>query len=445
MTGLSEFAALLGSVACYVFVFLTPADYSRIAAADLLREMAKGRLPLDHDLIVRLESQPEEAAAAIAEVGLGSDEQWRLNIDEDLVALARHLRHPDALPYLLALLEDEEPVEGTFEAVAAIGAPAREPLLEAYDQAQDDATRANLAFALAALGVDDQRIARIVEATEDDSARALYASRGEPRNDDWQIRAEYPERGLPVAEVLTIDERFELLESPLESYRILGAASLFHEKFSRESQDALLALAQADPSPTVRAHCWQALDLALDREEVVELMMVRLRDPNLHPEERGGLLVGLHPRADRPEVRAALRAHYEKPDTRLKALEAMWRSLEPEFAPYFPQHLDDPDVEIRRVALRGIGTTGQTGEIGRVRQLLSHPELREDALFAYAMISPGKPTAAFLQQVYSKLEREAGGFSEDEDEVVRIALDERLRAAGKAPVFSLPQNISAWK
>jgi hypothetical protein len=75
--------------------------------------------------------------------------------------------------------------------------------------------------------------------------------------------------------------------------------------------------------------------------------------------------------------------------------------------------------------------------------MLNDADVREDALFAFAMISPGKPTAAFLRQVYRKLETEAGGFTEEEEEVVRIALDERLRAAGKPAVFSAGQNISA--
>ncbi len=423
-------------------MFLTPVDYSQSPVEQLLLEMAKGRLPLDHQLITHLEGRVEQAAAAIAQIGLGSDEQWRFNIDEELIALAHHLKHPDALPYLISLLNDEEPVDGVFDALAALGPAALEPLLAAYEEAEEASTRANVAFALAALGIEDERVAQIVASQEDDSARDLYAERGSAVPDGYDIRAEFPDRGLPVADALTIDERFELLESPLEEYRILGAASLFHEEFAAKGQDALLSKAQSDPSVAVRAHCWQALDQAIDREEIVQVMIERLGDPDLTAEEKGGLLVALHPLADRPEINQEIREAYNHPETRLKALEAMWRSLEPEFAEFFPKHLEDSDLDIRRVALRGTGTSGLTGEMGRVRKMLNEADVREDALFAYAMISPGKPTAAFLRQVYSKLEREAGGFTDEEEEVVRIALDERLRAAGKPPVFLEGENIS---
>jgi len=114
----------------------------------------------------------------------------------------------------------------------------------------------------------------------------------------------------------------------------------------------------------------------------------------------------------------------------------MWRSLDPEFGPFFPAHLDDDDVDLRRVALRGVGVNAMTSELGRVRALLQDEDVREDALFAYALAAPGKDSPAFLRSVLNKIAKEAGGLSEEEDEIVRLALDERLRAAGKPPAFS---------
>jgi len=67
--------------------------------------------------------------------------------------------------------------------------------------------------------------------------------------------------------------------------------------------------------------------------------------------------------------------------------------------------------------------------------LLKDEDLREDALFAYALAIPGKDSPAFLRSLLKKIETEAGGFSEEEEEIVRTALDERLRAAGKPPIF----------
>jgi HEAT repeat protein len=177
------------------------------------------------------------------------------------------------------------------------------------------------------------------------------------------------------------------------------------------------------------------LDNSTGKAEIADEMIARLQDKSRSDLERSGLLVGLSALTERSEVRDAVQELYGKPETRLKALEAMWRSLNPDFAEYFPEHLDDTNKEIRRVALRGIGAQGLTSELAKVRALLKDEDLREDALFAYALAIPGKDSPAFLRSLLKKIETEAGGFSEEEEEIVRTALDERLRAAGKPPIF----------
>lgn len=370
----------------------------------------------------------DETAQAIA---IADPEAWRFDISAEVVDLCRALADPRTIPFLLRQLDDE-PDDEVFLALAAIGKSAVDPLLAVHPKAKPEAQE-EIVFALAALGIDDPRIEALIRASGEESAVNLYSDRGTV--DPFDIYENLEEEGVPLIDALSIPERFELLESADEDYRILAAASLFHEELNDRQERTLFERAQSDPAVYVRAHCWQALDNATGKAPIAEEMIARLKDSSREPIERAGLLVGLAALTERQEVRAAVEELYAKPETRLKALEAMWRSLNPDFAEHFPEHLDDKDTEIRRVALRGIGAQGLTGELGKVRALLKDDDLREDALFAYALAAPGKDSPAFLRSLLKKIETEAGGFSEEEEEIVRTALDERLRAQGKPPVF----------
>lgn len=423
-------------------MFLLPEQYSSTAVEKLLLDAAKGYVPFDHRLLNHLIERRQETLAAIVAIGNGPQSEWRFDITQELLDLSRHLNDPATIPFLVDLLSDEEPFDETFDAFAELGEAAIDPLLAAYADDDDEDTHGHIAFALAALGIEDSRIETLLTQRESDEiSLELYRSRAEKTTTPFDLFAEYDEVGIPVIDVLTLDERFTLLESSIEEYRILAAASLFHEEFGTKEQDGLLVRAQSDPSDVVRMHCWQALDNALDRKEVVKEMTERLQNRSLSTIERSGLLIALSPLADRPEIRKVVLEFYVNPETRLKALEAMWRSLEPDFDEYFSEHLEDENLDIRRIALRGIGAQGMAGEIGRVRKLFNDADVREDALFAYAMAAPSQVSPAYLRTLYRKLKKEAGGFTEEEDTVVRIALDERLRAQNKPPVFS-DENIS---
>jgi hypothetical protein len=116
-------------------------------------------------------------------------------------------------------------------------------------------------------------------------------------------------------------------------------------------------------------------------------------------------------------------------------LEAMWRSLHPSFREYFARHLADPDLEIRRGAVWGIGYYGLKSELDRVRKLFDDEELRSDALFAYALAVPADVSRGRMKGLLARVEKDAQGFSEMEEELVKAALDERLMLAGKEPFF----------
>jgi len=98
-------------------------------------------------------------------------------------------------------------------------------------------------------------------------------------------------------------------------------------------------------------------------------------------------------------------------------------------------HLDDPDSAIKTQAIWGVGYLGLASEVGRLVELFDDQEFRTDALFAYALAVPGETSPGRVRALMKKVEEAAGQFREDEEDLVRIALDQRLMLHGKSPVF----------
>jgi hypothetical protein len=201
-----------------------------------------------------------------------------------------------------------------------------------------------------------------------------------------------------------------------------------------------LTVAKEDPSPPVRARAWEALSTVTDDDRVAEAMLLRLRSQSAPPEELGGLLVGLSAESDRNEVRKALDEAYESPATRAKALEAMWRSMHPSFRNRFAHHLDDADLETRRAAVWGVGYYGVRTELDKLRKLFDNEELRSDALFAYALALPGEVSRGRINGMLARVEKDARGLTEMEEDLVKVALDEKLILAGKEPVYAQQED-----
>ena len=105
------------------------------------------------------------------------------------------------------------------------------------------------------------------------------------------------------------------------------------------------------------------------------------------------------------------------------------------FANYPPKHLDDPDLEIKRQAIWGVGYLGLASEAPRLEPFLDDNEFRSDALFAYALSIPGETSRSRAHALLNKIEDVAGGFRTDEEMLVQIALDQRLMLHGIKPVF----------
>lgn len=464
---------------------LDPDKLTDASPAEVLEAAARGHLGLDHRFLHALLDRPEQALPALAEFSKRDRSRDAVDLTPEIIALFRHSKSPEALPFLINYIK-EDPTDlpdEAVEAVVEIGPPALEPLLQLYGEL-DESENGEIAFILANLRVRDPRIlqllldrlefdlpdtALLLSIYGDPAARpALEQAAADLPSSDAELRKEiqdalgaldnpvktnpeeqesfdiwslYPEKeDLPV-DLLEDDERLQLLETASAStVRAAAAASFFNSQLTKEQRDKLLSTAINDVSSTVRARAWESLMNETEQPVVVEAMLKSLRSPEITDEERSGLLIGLAPEADRNEVRKAITSLYESGEYRAKALEAMWRSMHPSFREYFPKHLDDPDLEARRGAIWGIGYYGLKSELDRLRKLFDHEELRSDALFAYALTIPSEVSRGRMKGLLARIEKDARGFSDLEEDLVKAALDERLLLAGKEPFFSGQQD-----
>jgi hypothetical protein len=461
-------------------LLLDPQKLLEAKPAEVLAAAARGHLGLDHRFLHALVDRHAEAMPAVLSFAERDRSNDIVDLAPELTAIFRYWKAPEAIPFFLGVIkEDPENVsdEVTIGLVDA-GAAALEPLLALYPDLEETES-GEVAFVLASLGIRDERILKLLlDRLEfdlsdtllllgiygDPAARpaienaALLAAGdaelmkeaadalellGEPKkppaDEPFDIWGLYPPEDEPPLDLLDEDERGELLAHPVASMRAAAAHSFFNRQPDAAQRQQLLKMAQEDESADVRARCWEALIDATEEPGVVDAMLRALRNPHLAVEERGGLLVGMAPEADRAEVRQAIVNLYEIPEGRAKALEAMWRSVHPAFRDYFAKHLIDPDLEIRRAAIWGVGYYGIRSELDKLRQLFNDEDLRSDALFAYALATPADVSRARMKGLLTRIEKDAQGLSEIEEELVKAALDERLLLAGKEPVFQ-PQE-----
>ena len=466
-------------------MFLDPDRLLEAQPAEVLDAAARGRLGLDHRFLHALIDRPDESIPAVVAFGQRDRSHDLVDLALELIALIRHWHTPAGVAFLVQYIR-EDPDEIPDEVVVALvesAAAALEPLLALYGEL-DETEGGEVAFILANLRIRDERILSLLldrldydlsdtllllgiygdpaarpaieEALatlgEDDAelkkegaeTLALLSAGSQPKEvldaqpfDIWDL---YPETAELPVDLLSEDDRFELLNYPIAGVRAAAVRSFFNRPLNPEQRRQLLTMAQADSSVEVRARAWETMIEATEESEVVEAMLKALRNPNLPVEERGGLLVGLAPETDRNEVRKAIVDLYAVPAGRAKALESMWRSMHASFRDYFAKHLDDPDSDVRRSALWGVGYYGIKSELEKVRKMFDDDELRSDALFAYALAIPGEVSRGRMKSLLARVEKDAHGLSEMEEELVKAALDERLLLAGKEPVFHQPEG-----
>ena len=440
-----------------------------------------GRVGVDRRLI-RTILAADDAAAERGSFANAPHEKDRLDLDPLLVDLFRHFHPPEALDFYIKALRraPDDVSDELVQALLPFGEAAVEPLLKLYEELGEE-QGSDIAFLLAGLHVRDPRIFELLlDRLEYDAAdgafvlglygdpaarpalekmlaeipeeevelrrelahaiEQLSAPEAKYESEAFDILAEYPERELPSFDLLPERERLDLLKSDDALTRAGAAHSFFNDELDAKARTALFEVAHSDAEPSVRARAWESLADATTERPIREAMIAVLNDESKPEVERGGAAVGLYGAADQDDVRPGIEALYKLGGrARAKALEAMWRSLWPEYAKYFPDHLDDPDPVIVREALRGAGYFELTRYADKIASYFDRDEpyhrLREDALFAYALAMPGETTRGRVRPMLRKIDMLAG-LTNAETELVEFALDERLRLHGLAPVFS---------
>jgi hypothetical protein len=460
-------------------MLLDPNQLDSVTPSRILNEVIQGRLDIDSRVLNALLNRPAETVGALLEVvrtGLWRDST---DLEIDLAQLFHALEADEGLPFLIeaARLQPEEIPDEVTEALHFFGPKAVEPLLALYEELEESRGE-DVAFLLASLHLRDDRIFKLLlerleySAAEGafllgiygdpaakehlqrlqsslpaedkdlkkevDEALRLLEGQSEASHEPTRIDiySRYPkEADLPI-DLLSEEERLELFGDPRPAIRAEVAHSFFNQRPEPKVVIRLLGLAKSDSDEQVRARAWEALVDATDKAEVLEAMLQRLRDKATPVPERASLLVGLSLEADRSEVRVAMEDLYNRhPEVRAKILEAMWRSLHPEFRDRFAPHLEDEDIEVRRSAVWGVGYYAIRPALGAVRKLLEDEDLRSDAIFAYGLALPNEISKGRVKALLKRIEKDAGGLSELEERLAMTALDERLMLAGKEPVF----------
>ena len=456
---------------------ITPSEFDKHTAYELLKEAQQGRIGFDHRLLHALTDRPSETIPDLVRFGIEDHEDAAIHLDDEILDVFRYLRTPDAIPFFLEYIRrDPETVpDALVEALYPIRHQALEPLIELFNTLEEDQA-GEVAFLLASFRIHDERVLRILldrleyDAgdgalclglygdpaakphleqlletldTEDDHLRQdiIDAIQQLGRNVDeevfakYDIWADYPEKAGPAMDALTEEERVSLLDSPDAEYRASAAGSWINRDLNEAIIQKLAERARTDEDVSVRAKAWQALGTGTEDDSFQKELMSKLLDEAAPLEERAGALLGLARHAGQEPIRSAAVELYQNPKTRLQAMEAMRNSFDRSFAEYFPGHLEDSDPEVKREAIYGIGYLGISDRADDLRSFFDDDEYRSDALFAFALAVPAEISRGRIRGLFRRIEELSGGLAEEEIEIVQLALDERLLLHGHKPVF----------
>ncbi|MGA2881209.1 MAG: HEAT repeat domain-containing protein [Bryobacteraceae bacterium] len=460
-------------------MILEPGRYEGVPAYQLLEAAGHGYIPVDRRLLHAILDFPENSLPDIVRFAAQNHEDDLMDLNPLLIDLFRALHTPAALPFFMQVIRDNtsDVPDDLVESMVALGEPAVEPVLQLLGELkQGDA--GDVPFVLAALRVRDRRVlealTRRLENDPQDAALclemygdpaaipALGAALAKIPSDDTRSRAPiqavidglsapaiasaepdqpfdiwalYPAEAAMDFAALDDEDRLAMLQKGSPSLKADVALSFQGTDLSDAARARLIQLAKTDPDPAVRGACWEALGEIGDEPDLRQAMLKVLADPKSAIEERSGAAIGLAEQCDNVAVYEAILNLYQEPQARAKALKAMARSFDKRFAAYPPKHLNDPDPEIKTQAIWGVGYLDLSSEAPRLVELFDDEEFRTDALFAYALSIPGETSSGRVRALMNKVEQAAGGFREDEEDLVRIALDQRLMLHGKSPVF----------
>jgi hypothetical protein len=366
-----------------------------------------------------------------------------VDLEPQLIDLFRSLRTPESLPFLMDVIRRDpaDVPDEVLESLVELGSAAVEPLLGLLAGLPADHP-GDVPFLLAALHIQDPRIFEALQrhaaVDPEDGAMCLEVCNdtgasepSEPFN-IWEL---YSEEDSPDWSALGDEERLAIFDRGSAQMRLEIAESYHGSEFPEAVRARLLDSAKNDPEPPVRGACWEALEDLAEEPETRRAMLAVLKDPAATWEEKAGAAIALAQRTDSPAVPAAIEALYNDPRSRAKALKAMARSFNPRFGDYPPRHLDDPDPDIKRQAIWGVGYLNLSSQAPRLEAFFEDEEYRTDAMFAYALSVPGETSPGRARALLKKVAAAAGGFLEDEEELIQVAIDQRLMLHGKKAVF----------
>ncbi len=462
----------------YPDLILEPGRYEGVPAYQLLEAAGHGYIPVDQRLLHAILDFPENSLPDIARFAAQNHENDLMDLDPLLIDLFRALHTSAALPFFLRVMRDNpnDVPDDLVESVVELGEAAVGPVLTLLGEL-DGKDAGDVPFVLAALRVRDPRVlealTRRLENDPQDAALcleiygdpvAISALEGalskipaddprsrapiqaviqsllapveiSPESKQFDIWGLYPEEAATDFSVLEDEDRLAMLQKGSPSLRAEVALSYQGTDLSDEARARLIQLAKTDPDPAVRGAGWEALGEIGDEPDLQQAMLKVLADPKAPIEERSGAAIGLAEQSDNSAVYQAILNLYQDPRGRAKALKAMARSFDKRFSAYPPKHLNDPDAAIKTQAIWGVGYLDLAAEAPRLVELFDEEQFRTDALFAYALSIPGETSTGRVRALMTKVEQAAGGFREDEEDLVRIALDQRLMLHGKSPVF----------
>ncbi|HEY1204550.1 MAG: SEC-C metal-binding domain-containing protein [Bryobacteraceae bacterium] len=465
-------------------MILNPDGYADASVFELLAEAERGYVPLDRRLARTLVERGDSIFPDFIRYLEEPCEDERLDLDVCVFALdvARQLRTPAALPFLAeqARRDAFEFSDELTEAFVELGEASVETLLGLYDES-DGAP--DVRFAMAGLGVRHPRILEtLLDLLEADPAEGsiVLGLYGDPAakpalekalaaaGDNERLRQEiegaireidgadathpepfdiwplYPEEETPFFAAFETAELLKFLASPVPEYRLRAVKMLTFEEPPPEIARRVLEVAKTDPDMGVRAMAWECLEGIHEPAEIEKAVRARVEDAEAPVEERAGALVALaHEARDDEALHRLILEFYERPETRERAVRAMWHSGDRRFESRIPEAFGDPDLGVRRQAVTAAGMFGMVGQLGRMERLFEDGDLRDTALYAYALAAPGPVTPARMRGLYTRIEDLAGGLNEQEGAIVGKALDDRLEAHDQPPVFHIEEDREA--
>ena len=459
-------------------MILSPEGYPGASVFELLVEAERGYVPLDQRLVRTLVERGDSIFPDFVRFLKEPHEDPRVDVDDFTLDVARQLHTPAALPFLAEwarVYEFEFPDELT-EAFVELGEASVETLLALYDESGGVS---DVVFTTAGLGVRHPRILEtLLKLMESDPAegslalalygdpvakpaleKALAAASDERLRQDieqalreiddvdttqpepFDIWPAYPEDDTPFFAAFETPELVEFLASPVPEYRLRSVKMLTFEEPPPEIARRVLEVAGSDPDLGVRATAWECLEGIQEPEEIEKAVRARLADTAAPIEERAGAMVALAPEArDDEALYQLILEFYERPEARERAVKAMWHSGDRRFESRIAPSLADPDLGVRRQAVTAAGMFGMVGLLGRLEALFEDEDLRDAALYSYALAAPGDVTPSRMRKLFARIEDLAGGLSEEEGTIVGKALDDRLEAHEQPPVFHTEED-----